>query len=88
MNHLLISGEEILKNASAFSRLFFSLEIRYNVDIIRLRRTIASAGSCGQFPPEMRCQTLKYTKYSSGFPPFSDANFLRNPSLPNDTVQP
>jgi hypothetical protein len=31
---------------------------------------------------------LKYTKYSCGFPPCSDENFLRNPLLPNHAVLP
>jgi hypothetical protein len=36
----------------------------------------------------MRCQSLKSIKDSCGFPPFSDANFLRNPPLLNHAVQP
>ena len=34
---------------------------------LRQHRTIASAGFDGSFTPQIRCETLKYTKYSSAF---------------------
>ena len=43
---------------------------------LRQYRTNTSAYSDGSFPPEMRPKTLKYTKYSCGFTPFSDEKSL------------
>ena len=34
---------------------------------LRQHRTIAAAGFDGSFPPQIRCETLKYTKYSGVF---------------------